>query len=103
MRIVPKAPPHCARFISGNEIGVRAGINSGPGPELDLERALDRRPRADLAAPALEVRHPGDELGERALRAPVARVEREVGDRELVARGVLALGEEVVPHLEVAL
>src|SRR5438552_13496386 len=56
----------------------------------DFQRALDRRPRAGLAAPALEVRHAGDELGERALGAPVAGIERKVGDGEFVAGGVLA-------------
>ena len=37
------------------------------------------------------------------LGASVAGVEREVGDRDFVARGVLLLGEAVVPDLEVLL
>src|SRR5258706_3722006 len=79
------------------------GNNYGRCPELDFERALHARTRADLAAPALEVRHAGDELGEGALGAPVAGVERQVGDGHLVAGVVLALGEEAVLDLEVAL
>src|SRR5437870_3001137 len=71
--------------------------------QLDLQRALHARARAELVAPALEVRRPRDELGERTLGAPVAGVKREIRDRELVAPGVLALGKQIVPHLEIAL
>src|SRR3954462_14724792 len=84
---VPKVPrPRCRRT-----------------PELELERALNARTRADLAAPALEVRHARHKLREGALGAPVAGVERKVGDGQLVAGRVLALREEAIPDLEVAL
>src|SRR6185437_4947898 len=73
------------------------------GRASDLEGSLYARTRGDLGAPALEVGHAREQLGESAPGAPVAGVEREVGDADLVARGVLALRELVVPHLEVVL
>src|SRR6267378_2454538 len=73
-----------------------------PARRSELSGPLNGRPPAQLLRPALQVRQAFAGLRYRTFRARVARVKRQVGDRQLGSRTVLALAEIVVPHLEVA-
>src|SRR5688572_7364203 len=52
--------------------------------KLKLQCPLDRRARGHFFRPAIDVREAFAQLGQRALAARVPRIEREVGERDLV-------------------